>query len=164
MQYLLLVLLFCRKITWKFFFDLFCETSTQFKFSWNTVGYWVWKIQQISLLFDYCDLWYLCAGFVAVFDSRLLSISLIALNGVPWYAGAMRRLCWWGMTVERRKILRGMVRLTNYWSVKVHGCSHVESRGCCRESWHAVSMSNAFTTSVFNLIVKGSEFFEPTSR
>ena len=41
-----------------------------------------------------------CAGFVVVFDSRLLIISLIAFNGVPWYGGAMRRLCWWGMTVE----------------------------------------------------------------
>ena len=75
-----------------------------------------------------------CAGFVAVFDSRLLIISLIALNGVPWYGGAMRRLCWWGMTVKRRKILRGMVRLTNYGSVNFHGCSHVESGGRCRES------------------------------
>ena len=41
-----------------------------------------------------------CAGFVAVFDSRLLISSLIALNGVPWYVGAMRRLCWWGMLFE----------------------------------------------------------------
>ena len=206
-QYLLLVLFFCREITRKLLFYLFCETSPQLKVSWNTVGYWVWKIQQISLLFDYCELWYqfvctgfmavcnprllivsltirifygffaisdfklliisltvaVCAGVVAVFYSRLLIISLIAFNGVPWYGGAMRRLCWWGMTVKRRKILRGMVRLTNYWSVKVHGSSHVESSGCWRESWHTLSMSNAFTTSVFNLIVKGSEFFKPTS-
>ena len=203
-QYLLLVLLFRRAITWKLLFYLFCETSPQLKVKGNTVGYWVWKIQQPSLVFDYRELWYqfvctgfvavcnprpliisltirvfygfvaisdlrlliisltvVCAGLVAVFDSRLLIISLIALNGFPWYGGAMRWLCWWGETVRRRKIWRGMVRLTNYGSVNIHGCSHVESGGCYRESWRAVSMSNAFTTSMFNLIVKGSEFFEP---
>ena len=61
-----------------------------------------------------------CAGFVAVFDSRLLIISLIALNGVQWYGDDMRRLCCWGMTAKLRKILRGMVRLTNYGSVNIH--------------------------------------------
>ena len=178
-QYLLSVLLLCRKKTWKLFFDLFCKTGSQLEVSWNTVGYWLWKIQQISALLDCCELWcwFGCTGFVAVFnprlliisltvlvlygfvaipDLRLLIINLIAFNGVLLYDGAMRRFCWWSMTVKRMKILRRGVRRAYYGSFNVHGCSHVESVGCCRESWHTVGKPNTFAIPVFNLINEGS--------
>ena len=165
----------------------FARPAPSLRSAEKKVGYWMWEVQQISLLFDSRHFWYwfISTGFLAVLDFRLLIISLIAfvfsgcvamsnlrlliisLLGfavVPSCSGGMRLLCWWNLTVRRRKILRGGVRLPVNGSVNVHGCSHVESGGGCRESWRTLSMSNAFTAPVFNLIVKCAELIKPTGR
>ena len=100
---------------------------------------------------------------IAVFDFRLIIISLIRFLDVPSYGSAMELLCWWNLTVWRRLMLRKRVRLCFKGSVNVHGCSQTESGGWCRESLHTVSMSIAFNASAFSLIVKRSEFVQPTS-
>ena len=66
-------------------------------------------------------------GFDAVSDLRLLIISPIAFNGVPWYGATMRQLCCWNVTVERRMIVGERVRLANYGSVNVLDCSQLRA-------------------------------------
>ena len=64
---------------------------------------------------------------------------------------------------KKKRVLRGVAWLFVYGSLDVHGCIHIDSGCCCRESRHAVSMFNAFTISLFKLIVNGSQFSKPTT-
>ena len=99
-----------------------------------------------------------CASFMAVFDSRLLIISLIAFNGARGMVVLCDGCAGGAWLLQERRFCEDWFGEPTTGASTSMVFSHVE-----RESWYTVSKSNALTTSVFSFVIKGSQFFEPTS-